>query len=108
MNWSEAEVRELLSISQEGATQYQLPTMFNAEGEPYTDAFFLDEWCDSPWVEHTPIASWMDPFDTGWLCESPGKQFCATISGGQGAWCLSEDDSSGRVPFRERWERVGE
>ena len=65
LDWSEAEVRELLSISQEEATQYELP-LLNVNGEPY----FPGERCDSPWVEHTPIASWMDPFDTGWLCES--------------------------------------
>ena len=97
LDWSEAEVRELLSISQEEATQYELP-LLNVNGEPY----FPGERCDSPWVEHTPIASWMDPFDTGWLCESrlPRKRFCWTEGGGQGAACSSRDADT------EQWERV--
>ena len=68
MDWSEAEVRELLSLSQQEATQYEIP-LLNVNGEPY----FPGERCDSPWIEHTPIApiaSWMDPSDIGWLCES--------------------------------------
>ena len=97
LDWSEAEVRELLSISQEEATQYELP-LLNVNGEPY----FPGERCDSPWIEHTPIASWMDPFDTGWLCESrlPRKRFCWTEGGGQGAACSSRDADP------EQWERV--
>ena len=96
LDWSEAEVRELLSISQEEATQYELP-LLNVNGEPY----FPGERCDSPWSS-TPIASWMDPFDTGWLCESrlPRKRFCWTEGGGQGAACSSRDADP------EQWERV--
>ena len=51
VDWSEAEVRELLSISREEATQYEIP-LLNVNGEPY----FPGERCDSPWIEHTPHA----------------------------------------------------
>ena len=52
MDWSEADVRELLSLSQEGATQYEIP-LLNVDGELY----FAGERCDSPWIEYTPITA---------------------------------------------------
>ena len=110
VDWSEAEVRELLSLSQQEATQYEIP-LLNVNGEPY----FPGERCDSPWIEHTPIApiaSWMDPSDIGWLCESapaseyvstPGSaRFCYT-TGGERGWeqgffgCESAPDARQRA-----------
>ena len=107
VDWSEAQVRELLSLSQQEATQYEIP-LLNVNGEPY----FPGERCDSPWIEHTPIASWMDPSDIGWLCESapaseyvstPGSaRFCYT-TGGERGWeqgffgCKSAPDARQRA-----------
>ena len=107
VDWSEAEVRELLSLSQQEATQYEIP-LLNVNGEPY----FPGERCGSPWIEHTPIASWMDPSDIGWLCESapaseyvstPGSaRFCYT-TGGERGWeqgffgCESAPDARQRA-----------
>ena len=34
VDWSEAQVRELLSLSQQEATQYEIP-LLNVNGEPY-------------------------------------------------------------------------
>ena len=84
MDWSEAEVRELLSIAQEGATQYEIP-LLNVDGEPY----FPGERCDSPWVEYTPITAdtgvGRHLSDTGWLCESTTPaRFCHTLEGERG------------------------
>ena len=84
MDWSEAEVRELLSIAQEGATQYEIP-LLNVDGEPY----FPGERCDSPWVEYTPITAdtgvGRHLSDTGWLCESTTPaRFCHTLGGERG------------------------
>ena len=42
VDWSEAEVRELLSLSQQEATQYEIP-LLNVNGEPY----FPGERCES-------------------------------------------------------------
>ena len=73
-----------------------------------------------PWIEHTPvapIASWMDPSDIGWLCESaqaseyvstPGRaRFCYT-TGGERGWeqgffgCESAPDARQRA-LRNDW-----
>ena len=116
VDWSEAEVRELLSLSQQEATQYEIP-LLNVNGEPY----FPGERCDSPWIEHTPIApitSWMDPSDIGWLCESapaseyvstPGSaRFCYT-TGGERGWeqgffgCSSSERSN--AYWLQQWKR---
>ena len=73
MDWSEAEVRELLWISQEEATQFEIPRL-NVDGEPY----FPGEQCDSPWVNLTPITAdtgvGRHLSDTGWLCESQHRR----------------------------------
>ena len=81
LNWSEAEVRELLSTSQEEATQYEIP-LLNVNGEPY----FTGELCDSRWVKLTPITADTEVgrhlSDTGWLCESTTPaRFCHTLDG---------------------------
>ena len=111
VDWSEAEVRELLSLPQEEATQYEIP-LLNVNGEPY----FPGERCDSPWIEYTPITADTEVgrhlSDTGWFCESapaseyvstPGSaRFCHTLEGEQG-WeqgyftCSSEPDARQRA-----------
>ena len=116
VDWSEAEVRELLSLSQQEATQYEIP-LLNVNGEPY----FPGERCDSPWIEHTPIApiaSWMDPSDIGWLCESaPASEYVSTpaaarvcyTTGGERGWeqgffgCSSSERSN--AYWLQQWKR---
>ena len=107
VDWSEAEVRELLSISQEEATQYEIP-LLNVNGEPY----FPGERCDSPWVEHTPITAgegWQLS-DTGWLCESTTPpRFCQTLDGErgweQGFFTCSSHPRFNTSDWLQEWKR---
>ena len=108
LDWSESEVRELLSISQEEATQYEIP-LLNVNGEPY----FPGEQCDSPWVKLTPITAdtgvGRHLSDTGWLCESTAPaRFCHTLEGERG-WeqgfftCSSSERSN--AYWLQEWKR---
>ena len=108
LNWSEAEVRELLSISQEEATQYEIP-LLNVNGEPY----FAGELCDSRWVKLTPITADTEVgrhlSDTGWLCESTtSARFCHTLDGElgweQGFFSCSSSERSNAYWLQE-WKR---
>ena len=108
LNWSEAEIRELLSISQEEATQYEIP-LLNVNGEPY----FAGELCDSRWVKLTPITADTEVgrhlSDTGWLCESTtSARFCHTLDGElgweQGFFSCSSSERSNAYWLQE-WKR---
>ena len=108
LDWSEAEVRELLSSSLEQTTKYEIP-LLNVNGEPY----FPGEQCDSPWVKLTPITADTEVgrhlSDTGWLCESTTpRRFCHTLEGERG-WeqgfftCSSSERSN--AYWLQEWER---
>lgn len=108
LDWSEAEVRDLLSISQDEATDHEIP-MRGVSGEPY----FPGEVCESPWVKFTPITAdttvGRHLSDTGWLCEaSESARFCHTVGGQQG-WeqgffgCSSSERSN--AYWLGEWER---
>lgn len=108
LDWSDAEVRELLSISQEQATHFEIP-LLDINGEPY----FPGEQCDSLWVKLTPITAdtGVDRqlSDTGWLCESTTPpRFCHTL-GGERGWeqgaftCLSSESIV--AYWLQEWER---
>ena len=108
VDWSEAEVRELLSISQEEATQYEIP-LLNVNSEPY----FAGELCDSRWVKLTPITADTEVgrhlSDTGWLCESTtSARFCHTLDGElgweQGFFSCSSSERSNAYWLQE-WKR---
>ena len=108
VDWSEAEVRELLSLSQQEATQYEIP-LLNVNGEPY----FTGELCDSRWVKLTPITADTEVgrhlSDTGWLCESTTPaRFCYT-TGGERGWeqgffgCSSSERNN--AYWLQEWKR---
>ena len=108
LNWSEAEIRELLSISQEEATQYEIP-LLNVNGDPY----FAGKLCDSRWVKLTPITADTEVgrhlSDTGWLCESTtSARFCHTLDGElgweQGFFSCSSSERSNAYWLQE-WKR---
>lgn len=108
LDWSEAEVRELLLISQEQATEFEIP-LLKVDGEP----FFPGEQCASPWVKLTPITADTEVdrhlSDTGWLCESTTpERFCRTL-GGERGWeqgfftCSASDRSDAN--WMQEWKR---
>ena len=77
--WSEAEVLELLSLSE--ATQHEIP-LRKANGEPYFPEKF--RYCDSPWIEHRPTTAdhtmGRHLSDVGWYCQDP-EGWCQTLQG---------------------------
>ena len=77
--WSEAEVLELLSLSE--ATQREIP-LRKANGEPYFPAKFRH--CPEGWIRYAPTTAdhsvGRHLSDVGWLCEST-KHWCQTLQG---------------------------
>ena len=107
LDWSEVEIRELLTVSQVEAAQHEIPVR-DVNGEPY----FPGELCDSPWIKLTPItadtAVGRHLSDTGWLCESIAPaRFCRTMDGERG-WeqGFFECSTSERITERlQAWQR---
>ena len=107
LDWSEVEIRELLSVSQVEAARHEIPVR-DVNGEPY----FPGELCSSPWVKLTPItaetAVGRHLSDTGWLCESIAPaRFCRTMDGERG-WeqGFFECSTSERINERlQAWQR---
>ena len=106
-DWSEVEIRELLSVSQVEAARHEIPVR-DVNGEPY----FPGELCSSPWVKLTPItaetAVGRHLSDTGWLCESIAPaRFYRTMDGERG-WeqGFFECSTSERINERlQAWQR---